>query len=74
MAKRAPFPDNPEEFDHDHRISYSKQSSTYILEDEFGEEWEWLAGPSKWTKSVRLSRHPVHHPQTGSLACVLVEP
>lgn len=56
MAQRAPFPSNPDEFSADHRISYSKESKTFLLEDENGEEWEWLSGPSKWSKTVRKSR------------------
>lgn len=60
MAERAPFPSNPEEFDHDERISYSKISQTYLLEDENGEEWEWLSGPSKWSKTVRIHQNAVH--------------
>ncbi|KAK5112802.1 hypothetical protein LTR85_011136 [Meristemomyces frigidus] len=45
---RAPFPNDPEDFDSDDRISYSKTSETYVLEDENGDEWEWLARTSKW--------------------------
>ena len=41
--KRAPFPNNPEDFYTDDRISYSKTSETYVLEDETREEWEWLS-------------------------------
>lgn len=56
MATRAPFPENPEDFDDDNRISYSKQLQSYLLEDENGEEWEWLQGPAKWSKTVREPR------------------
>lgn len=61
MAQRAPFPNDPDTFDGDDRISYSKQDARFILEDEEGEEWEWLTGPGKWSKTVRISRNPVHH-------------
>lgn len=54
MAPRAPFPADPDDFDSDPRISYSKENSSYLLEDENGDEWEWLAGPSKWSKTVLL--------------------
>ena len=49
---RAPFPSNPEEFDVDDRISYSKASETYVLEDERGDEWEWLSKTNKWAPVV----------------------
>ncbi|KAK5132902.1 hypothetical protein LTR08_008348 [Meristemomyces frigidus] len=46
--RRAPFPNNPDGFDADDRISYSKASHTYVLEDENGDEWEWLSKSNKW--------------------------
>lgn len=49
---RAPFPTNPEDFDTDERISFSKASETYLLEDENGDEWEWVARQSKWVPAV----------------------
>ncbi|KXT03997.1 hypothetical protein AC578_9301 [Pseudocercospora eumusae] len=52
MAQRAPFPSDPEDFDTDKRIAYSKETKSYLLEDENGEEWEWLKGPAKWTKTM----------------------
>ncbi|KAF7184964.1 Splicing factor U2AF-associated protein 2 [Pseudocercospora fuligena] len=52
MAQRAPFPSNPEDFDADNRIAFSKETKSYLLEDENGEEWEWLAGPAKWSKTM----------------------
>ena len=61
MAQRAPFPNDPDTFDRDDRISYSKQDGRFLLEDEEGDEWEWLTGPGKWSKTVRTSRYPVHH-------------
>ncbi|EME87425.1 uncharacterized protein MYCFIDRAFT_75283 [Pseudocercospora fijiensis CIRAD86] len=52
MAQRAPFPSNPEDFDADNRIAFSKETKSYLLEDENGEEWEWLPGPAKWSKTM----------------------
>lgn len=61
--QRDPFPTNPDDFAADTRISYSKTSQTFLLEDEqSGEEWEWLAGPQKWSRVVRIIRNPVHTP------------
>lgn len=55
-----PFPQEPETFADDERISFSKESKTYILEDGDGNEWEWLEGPKKWSKTVRISRLSVY--------------
>jgi HIV Tat-specific factor 1 len=52
-ARRAPFPTDPEEFESDRRISYSKTSNNFLLEDETGEEWEWHERTSKWVPMVR---------------------
>jgi len=57
-ASRAPFPTDPDEFDADTRISYSKTSQTHVLEDEHGEEWEWLARVNKWVPVVRNIQNP----------------
>ncbi|KAI7720658.1 hypothetical protein KC353_g2002 [Hortaea werneckii] len=51
-SDRAPFPTNPEDFDTDERISFSKASETYLLEDENGDEWEWVARQSKWVPAM----------------------
>jgi hypothetical protein len=55
-TNRAPFPSNPDDFDSDTRISYSKATKNYTLEDENGEEWEWFPRTSKWVPMVRNSR------------------
>lgn len=47
------FPQEQEAFADDERVSFSKESKTYILEDDEGNEWEWLEGPQKWSKTVR---------------------
>jgi len=50
---RAPFPNDPDEFGADTRISFSKEVDNFILEDELGEEWEWHSRTSKWVPTVR---------------------
>lgn len=57
MATRA-FPQDPDSFPDDPRVSFSKQTQTYILEDDDGNEWEWLPGPQKWSKTVRITFRP----------------
>ena len=52
---RAAFPTDPDTFEDDDRISFDKVSQTHKLEDENGEEWEWLARPAKWVPVVRIS-------------------
>jgi HIV Tat-specific factor 1 len=55
-TNRAPFPTNPDDFDSDTRISFSKTEKNYTLEDENGEEWEWFPRTSKWVPMVRNPR------------------
>lgn len=55
-TNRAPFPYDVQEFEADTRISFSKDTKNYILEDENGEEWEWFPRTSKWVPMVRNSR------------------
>ena len=50
---RIPFPTDPDGFDSDDRISYSKESQNYVLEDDNGGEWEWLPKQGKWIPVVR---------------------
>ncbi|EME49507.1 hypothetical protein DOTSEDRAFT_68316 [Dothistroma septosporum NZE10] len=52
MTQRAPFPSDPDTFDNDDRISFSKVDGRHLLEDEEGEEWEWMTGPGKWSKTM----------------------
>lgn len=47
------FPQNPEEFDADPRISYSKLDSKFILETDNGEEFEFDDGLKRWVPVVR---------------------
>jgi HIV Tat-specific factor 1 len=42
------FPTNPEEFDQDDRISYSKLDNKYIAVQEDGTEYEFDAGLKRW--------------------------
>lgn len=60
MAEREPFPTDTDDFDQDDRVSFDKVTGTHKLEDENGEEWEWLAKPGKWVPVVRYSHTPVH--------------
>lgn len=50
--KRAPFPTDATEFANDDRVSYDQVSQSHKLEDEFGEEWEWLPQRAKWVPVV----------------------
>jgi HIV Tat-specific factor 1 len=69
MATRAPFPTEPEEFNDDERVSFDQVTQTHKLEDENGEEWEWLSKQGKWVPVVRNSQNPVHRHRQ-ALACV----
>ena len=59
MVERAPFPTELVEFDSDNRVLFDQVSQTHKLEDENGEEWEWLTRPGKWVPVVRNSQVPV---------------
>lgn len=50
--KRAPFPTEIEAFKDDERVSYDQVTQSHKLEDEAGEEWEWLPKPAKWVPVV----------------------
>lgn len=50
--KRAPFPFDPADFNSDDRVSYDTVTESHKLEDEAGEEWEWLPKPAKWVPVV----------------------
>ncbi|KAK5160100.1 hypothetical protein LTS14_002207 [Recurvomyces mirabilis] len=49
---RKAFPGDPDTFNDDERISFSKTSDTHILEAEDGTEWEWLARAEKWIPAM----------------------
>lgn len=55
LPERAPFPANPEEFDADDRISFSKLENRFILEAENGQEYEYDNELKRWVEVVRLS-------------------
>ena len=57
--ERAPFPTEIEEFNEDERISYDQVTQSHKLEDERGEEWEWLTRLGKWVPVVCNSQNPV---------------
>lgn len=58
-AERAAFPTDSAEFGADDRISYDQVTQSHKLEDENGEEWEWLDRPGKWVPVVRNFQNPV---------------
>ena len=50
--KRAPFPTDPDTLTDDPRVSFDTLTQSHKLEDELGEEWEWLAARAKWVPVV----------------------
>ncbi len=59
-AARISFPQSPEEFDADPRISFSKISNTFVLEADDGSEYEYDDALKRWVPVVRP-----HPPPTG---------
>ena len=53
-AVQVAFPQTPDDFENDSRVSYSKLDNKYILEDDGGTEWEFDESLQKWVPSVRL--------------------
>ena len=51
------FPQNPEEFDADSRVSFSKLVNKFILEADNGEEFEFDDTLKRWVPVVRP--HPL---------------
>ena len=47
------FPQNPEEFDADPRVSWSKLDNKFILEADDGQEYEFDDGLKRWVPVVR---------------------
>lgn len=47
-ATHVPFPTNPEEFDSDDRISFSKLDNKFLLVQEDGTEFEFDNGLKRW--------------------------
>ena len=52
------FPQNPEEFDADSRVSFSKLANKFILEADNGDEFEYDDTLKRWVPVVRP--HPLH--------------
>lgn len=59
MAERSRFPTNKAEFGEDERISFDQVTQSYKLEDDNGNEWEFLESRSKWVPVVRNPQNPV---------------
>lgn len=52
-SSRSLFPRNPEDFDGDPRISFSKADNKFILETEDGQEYEFDHALKRWVPVVR---------------------
>ncbi|KAJ9202084.1 hypothetical protein DTO207G8_37 [Paecilomyces variotii] len=52
QAPTADFPRDPEEFDSDPRISFSKLDNKFILETEDGQEFEYDTALKRWVQTV----------------------
>lgn len=57
--QRVPFPQNPEEFDGDDRVSFSKVSDCFVLETEDGAEYEYDSELKRWVEVVRFTSKPI---------------
>ena len=52
-APPSTFPQNPEEFDADPRVSFSKLDNKFILEADDGQEYEFDDALKRWVPVVR---------------------
>ena len=52
-AEPSSFPTNPEDFDADSRISFSKLDNKFILEADDGQEFEFDKALKRWVPAVR---------------------
>ena len=59
MAERARFPKDKADFGDDERISFDQVTQSYKLEDDNGNEWEYIDSRSKWVPVVRNLQNPV---------------
>ena len=57
-AVRVAFPRAEADFEADTRVSYDMANKKWILEEDDGKEFEWVAETQKWIESVRLHPHP----------------
>jgi len=74
IPTRKPFPHAPEDFENDHRVSYSKLDSKWILEDDTdGSEWEFSDALGKWIPSVRFFPSTIHCAREHALGYVKCE-
>ena len=55
VVERMAFPQAPEDFEADARVSYSKLDNKWILEDDDGSEWEFDDSKGKWIPSVWMT-------------------
>lgn len=60
------FPRNPEEFDADPRVSFSKLDSKFILETDDGQEFEFDDALKRWVPVVRP--HPLSYEGQSTMA------
>ncbi|KAJ9647719.1 hypothetical protein H2199_001493 [Coniosporium tulheliwenetii] len=51
-AARTAFPQTPEDFESDSRVSYSKLEQKWLLEDDNGSEWEFNEALAKWVPAT----------------------
>ena len=63
------FPQNPEEFDADPRVSFSKLVNKFILELDDGQEYEYDDALKRWVPVVRP--HPRCTPEGLHVVCRL---
>lgn len=57
-AVRIAFPQTPEDFENDPRVSFSRLDDKWILEEDDGSEWEWSDRSAKWLPAVGTSTLP----------------
>lgn len=53
-AVKVAFPQHPKDFNDDPRVAYSKLDDKWLLEDDDGQEFEWMEHLKKWIPVVRL--------------------
>lgn len=70
-TSRSSFPTNPEDFDADDRISFSKLDNKFILETDDGQEFDFDDALKRWVPAVR-PRIPPSSSMRGCLAAKLL--
>ena len=66
---RSSFPQNPEDFDADDRISFSKLNNKFILETEDGQEFEFDDVLKRWVPAVRPHPPTINEGHFAAIAC-----